>query len=83
MLHEFAGFISVITESNKVIYSKGLRYHNLIEQKHITSNTFFAIDSSSKALITVLLGSLENDRELPLNAKVKTFLQRLRIFNET
>ncbi|TKC62345.1 serine hydrolase [Pedobacter hiemivivus] len=79
---QIAGFSVAVVDGDSVIYSKGFGYRDLENKKPVTSNTLFAIGSSSKAFTAALLGMLQKEGKLSLDGNAVSYLPQLRFFNE-
>lgn len=77
-----SGFSVAIVEGDKVIYSKGFGYRDLENKKPVTEHTLFAIGSSTKAFTSSLLGLLQKEGKLSLDANAVSYLPQLRFFND-
>jgi len=76
-----AGFAVAVVKGNDVIYSKGFGYRDIENKKPVTTNTLFAIGSSSKAFTASLLGLLRKDGKLTFEDKAVDLLPQLRFYN--
>lgn len=76
-----AGMAVAVVKGNQVIYSKGFGYRDLEHHKPVTSNTIFAIGSTTKAFTDALLGMLEKEGRLSLDGKVRSYLPELQFIN--
>jgi len=80
--HHVAGFAVAVVKGNKVIYSKGFGYRDIVNKKPVTPNTLFAIGSSSKAFTASLLGLLRQDGKLTFEDKAVTLLPKLKFYSD-
>ncbi|WP_300492182.1 serine hydrolase [Flavobacterium sp.] len=76
-----AGFAVAVVKGNDVIYSKGFGYRDVENKKPVTTNTLFAIGSSSKAFTASLLGLLRKEGKLTFEDKAVDLLPQLRFYN--
>jgi len=77
-----AGFAVAVVKGDQVIYSKGFGYRDVENKKPVTTNTLFAIGSSSKAFTASLLGLLRKEGELTFEDKAVDLLPQLRFYND-
>ncbi|MBB2148095.1 serine hydrolase [Pedobacter gandavensis] len=77
-----AGFSVAIVDGDQVLYSKGFGYRDLKNKKPVTSNTLFAIGSSTKAFTSGLLGMLQKEGKLSLDGNAVSYLPQLRFSND-
>lgn len=77
-----AGFSVAVVEGDQIIYNKGFGYRDVENKKPVTSNTLFAIGSSTKAFTAGLLGILQKEGKLSLDGNAVSYLPQLRFFNE-
>jgi len=74
--YHIAGFSVAVVHRDSVIYTKGYGYRDYEKQLPATSNTLYAIGSSTKAFTAALLGQLFGD-SISLDDKVTTLLPKL------
>lgn len=79
---QLAGFAVAVVKGDQVIYSKGFGYRDLENKKPVTSNTLFAIGSSTKAFTASLMGLLQKEGKLSLDGNAVSYLPQLRFFND-
>lgn len=77
-----AGFAVAVVKGDQVIYSKGFGYRDVENKKPVTTNTLFAIGSSSKAFTASLLGLLKKEGKLTFEDKAVDLLPQLRFYND-
>ncbi|RZK40306.1 MAG: serine hydrolase [Pedobacter sp.] len=77
-----AGFAVAVVKGDEVIYSKGFGYRDIENKKPVTSNTLFAIGSSTKAFTSSLIGLLQKEEKLKLDDKAVTHLPKLRFYSQ-
>jgi CubicO group peptidase (beta-lactamase class C family) len=76
-----AGFAVAVVEKNKIVYSKGFGYRDYENKTPVTTNTNFAIGSSSKAFTSALLGILKEDGKLTFEDSPIKHIPELRFNN--
>ncbi|WP_373497673.1 serine hydrolase, partial [Aquiflexum sp.] len=76
-----AGFAVAVVEKDKIIYSKGFGYRDYENKIPVTSNTLFAIGSSSKAFTSGLLGILREEKKLSFEDSPIKHIPELRFYN--
>jgi CubicO group peptidase (beta-lactamase class C family) len=77
-----AGFAVAVVEKNKIIYSKGFGYRDYEKKLPVTENTLFAIGSCSKAFTVSLLGILEKEGKVSLDANPEDYVPFLKFYND-
>lgn len=77
-----AGFSVAVIDGDQVIYSKGFGYRDVKNKKPVTTNTLFAIGSSTKAFTAALLGTLQKEGKLSLDGNAISYLPQLRFIND-
>ncbi len=76
-----AGFAVAIVEKDKIVYAKGFGYRDYENKVPITTNTLFAIGSSSKAFTSGLLGLLKEEGKLTFEDSPIKHIPELRFNN--
>ena len=76
-----AGFAVAVVEKDKIVYSKGFGYRDYDNKLPVTTNTNFAIGSSSKAFTSGLLGILKEDGKLTFEDSPSKHIPELRFKN--
>ena len=76
-----AGFAVAVVEKDKIIYAKGFGYRDYENKLPVTTNTNFAIGSSSKAFTSGLLGILKEDGKLTFEDSPIKHIPELRFKN--
>ena len=76
-----AGFAVAVIEKDKVIYSKGFGYSNIVSKTPVTPNTLFAIGSCTKAFTAGLLGILNKDGKVDFDKPVRTYLPNVQFYS--
>ncbi|WP_316751937.1 serine hydrolase [Pedobacter gandavensis] len=77
-----AGFSVAIIDGDQVIYSKGFGYRDVKNKKPVTTNTLFAVGSTTKAFTAGVLGMLEKEGKLSLDGNAVSYLPQLRFIND-
>lgn len=68
-----------IVRSNEVIYAKGFGYRDIKKKLPVTTNTLFAIGSTTKAFTAFLLGTLADEGKLQWDEPVRRYLPDFRL----
>ena len=68
-----------IVRSNEVIYAKGFGYRDLERKLPVTTNTLFAIGSTTKAFTCTLIGILADEDKLDWDAPVRRYIPEFRL----
>lgn len=76
------GFAVAVVEKNKIIYAKGFGYSDYENKVPADANTLFAIGSCTKAFTSSLLGQLREDGEVDFNESPRTYIPKLKFFNQ-
>lgn len=76
-----AGFAIAIVKGNEVVYAKGFGYSNIENKTPATSNTVFAIGSSTKAFTASLMGILQDQGKIDFETSPRTYIPELKFFN--
>lgn len=76
-----AGFAVAVVEKDKIVYSKGFGYRDYENKVPVTTNTLFAIGSSSKAFTSGLLGILKEEGKLNFEDSPIKHIPELRFKN--
>jgi CubicO group peptidase (beta-lactamase class C family) len=76
-----AGFAVAVVEKDKIIYTKGFGYRDYENKIPVTTNTLFAIGSSSKAFTSGLLGILREEGKLSFDDSPIKHIPELRFYN--
>lgn len=63
-----------IVRSNETIYARGFGYRDVKKKLPVTTNTLFAIGSTSKAFTCTLIGILADDDKLDWDAPVRRYI---------
>ena len=77
-----AGFAVAVVEKNKIIYAKGFGYRDYENKTPVTANTLFAIGSCSKAFTVSLLGMLEKEDKISLDASPTDYVPDFKFYND-
>ncbi|WP_034061630.1 serine hydrolase, partial [Lacinutrix jangbogonensis] len=76
-----AGFAIAIVKGKEVIYAKGFGYRDLENKLPVTTNTVFAIGSTTKAFTASLLGILEGEGKVDFDESPRTYIPELIFYN--
>lgn len=76
-----AGFAIAIVKGNEVVYAKGFGHSDIENKTPTTSNTVFAIGSSTKAFTASLLGLLRDQGKINFETSPRTYIPELKFFN--
>src|SRR5436190_14910917 len=68
-----------IVQSNKTIYAKGFGYRDLKQKLPVTTNTLFAIGSTTKAFTCVVLGTLVDEGKLDWDKPIRNYIPEFRL----
>jgi CubicO group peptidase (beta-lactamase class C family) len=75
------GFAVAVVEKDKIVYAKGFGYRDYENKVPVTTNTLFAIGSSSKAFTSGLLGLLKEEGKLTFEDSPIKHIPELRFKN--
>ena len=75
------GFAIAVVYNNKIIYAKGFGYRDMENKLPVTPNTVFPIGSSTKAFTASLIGMLQDQGKIDLNASPKVYIPELQFYN--
>jgi CubicO group peptidase (beta-lactamase class C family) len=73
------GLAMGVVRSNEVIYARGFGYRDVKKRLAVTTNTLFAIGSTTKAFTTFLMGTLVDEGKLDWNTPVHEYLPEFRL----
>ncbi|MGK0413818.1 MAG: CubicO group peptidase (beta-lactamase class C family) [Polaribacter sp.] len=76
-----AGFAIAIVKGNEIIYTKGFGYRDIENITPATSNTVFAIGSTTKAFTASLMGILQDQGKVDFKTSPRTYVPELKFFN--
>ena len=68
-----------IVRSNEMIYAKGFGFRDVGKKLPVTTNTLFAIGSTTKAFTCTLIGILDDDDKLDWDAPVRRYIPEFRL----
>lgn len=77
-----AGMVVAVVENDKVIYAKGFGYKDFENKLPVTTNTQFAIGSSTKAFTATLIGQLAESDDLDIDKSPREYMPELKFFND-
>ena len=72
-----AGFAIAVVEKDKVIFSKGFGYRDVVRKLPVTPHTQFAIGSCTKAFTSTLLGNLRKEGKVDFDKPATMYLPAL------
>ncbi|MEL4455245.1 serine hydrolase [Lutimonas vermicola] len=76
-----AGFSVAIVKGNDIIYANGFGFSDIENKTPVTSNTIFAIGSSTKAFTASLMGLLRDQGKIDFETSPRTYIPELKFFN--
>lgn len=76
------GFAVAVVEKNKIIYAKGFGYSDYENKVPADANTLFAIGSCTKAFTSSILGQLRDEGSVDFNENPRTYIPKLKFFNQ-
>lgn len=76
-----AGFSISVIKGSEVIYSNGFGFSDIENKTPATSNTIFAIGSSTKAFTASLLGILRENGKVDFETSPRHYIPELQFFN--
>src|SRR4051794_14282864 len=68
-----------IVQSNKTIYAKGFGFRDVEKRLPVTTNTLFAIGSTTKAFTCAVLGTLVDEGKLDWDKPVRNYIPEFRL----
>lgn len=77
------GLAVAIVKDGEVIYEKGFGFRDVEKKLPVTSDTLFAIGSSTKAFTTFVMGTLVDEGKLDWDKPVSRFLPGFRLHDRT
>ena len=75
------GLAIAVVKGGEVVYAKGFGYRDVEKKLPVTTETLFAIGSSSKAFTTFTLGTLVDEGKLDWDQPVRTFLPGFQMYD--
>jgi len=75
------GIAIAIVRDDRIIYAEGFGFRNVEEKLPVTTNTLFAIGSTTKAITTFLMGTLVDEGRLEWDKPVRRHLPELRLYD--
>jgi CubicO group peptidase (beta-lactamase class C family) len=75
------GFAVAIVKGNEIIYAKGFGYSDYENKVPVTTNTVFCVGSSTKAFTASLIGILQDQGKVNLEASPRTYIPELQFYN--
>lgn len=76
------GFAVAIVKGTTILYSKGFGYRDYENKKPADANTLYPIGSCTKAFTSSILGQLQFDNKISLNAKPSNYISDFNFFND-
>jgi len=76
-----AGFSVAIVKGNDIIYANGFGFSDIENKAPVTSNTIFAIGSSTKAFTASLLGILRENGKVDFESSPRKYIPELQFYN--
>lgn len=76
-----AGMAVAVVEKDKIIYANGFGYKDFENKKPVDTQTLFAIGSCTKAFTGAILGQLQEEDKLDLDASPRDYVPELKFFN--
>src|SRR5258705_2895535 len=65
------GMAIAIVQDDRIIYAEGFGFRNIEEKLPVTTNTLFAIGSTTKAITTFVMGTLVDEGKLDWDKPVR------------
>ena len=75
------GFAVAVVEKDKIIYAKGFGYSDYENKVPVDANTLFAIGSCTKAFTASILGQLNDEGKISIDASPRLYVPELSFFN--
>lgn len=75
------GMAVAVVEKDKIIYAKGFGFKDYENKKPVDTQTLFAIGSCTKAFTGAVLGQLEEEEKIDLDASPREYLPELKFYN--
>ncbi|WP_336960373.1 serine hydrolase [Chryseobacterium contaminans] len=75
--YKAVGLSVAIVKNDKIIYTKGYGYRDYENKLPVTPNTVFCIGSNTKAFTSALIGMLNDEKKLSLQAKPSRYIPGL------
>lgn len=75
------GMAVAVVEKDKIIYAKGFGFKDFENKKPVDTETLFAIGSCTKSFTGTLLGQLQEDGKIDLNASPRDYMPELKFYN--
>jgi len=76
-----AGFSVAIVKGSEIIYANGFGFRDIENKTPVTSNTIFAIGSSTKAFTASLLGILRENGKVDFETSPRKYVPELQFYN--
>ena len=76
-----AGYSIAIVKGSDIIYAKGFGYSDIENKTPVTSNTVFAIGSTTKAFTASLLGQLRDQGKMDFETSPRAYIPELNFYN--
>jgi CubicO group peptidase (beta-lactamase class C family) len=78
---EVPGMSVAIVKGKDIVYSKGFGYRDVEKQLPVTTDTLFAIGSSSKAFTTFVLGTLVDEGKIEWDKPVRNYIPWFKLYD--
>ncbi len=75
------GMAVAVVEKNKIIYAKGFGFKDYENKKPVDTQTLFAIGSCTKAFTGAILGQLQEEDKIDLDASPRDYMPELKFYN--
>jgi CubicO group peptidase (beta-lactamase class C family) len=75
------GMAMAIVRDDRIIYAEGFGFRNIEENLPVTTNTLFAVGSTTKAITTFVMGTLVDEGKLDWDKPVRRYLPELRLYD--
>ena len=76
------GMAVAVVEKDKLTYVKGFGYKDYENKEKVSPNTLFAIGSCTKAFTASILGKLEGEEKLDMDASPIDYIPELKFYND-
>lgn len=80
-LSNCAGMAIAVVEKDKIIYANGFGYKDYENKKPVDTQTLFAIGSCTKSFTGAILGQLQEEDKIDLDASPRDYLPELKFYN--
>lgn len=80
--YKAVGASVAIVDKGQVIYTKGFGYRDYEQKLPVTGATVFPIGSNTKSFTAALIGMLQDEHKVSVQAKPSAYIPRLQFFND-